>query len=203
LIGRAHLYGLAVAGEAGVRHCIDILAAELRMSMALCGARSIAELDPSLIRQRQPKPRPPCGGQPSSARPELARPLSSAAVDCAPVPGTGPVGLLPLVVVHDPLPATGRADGAARSAKWAAGGTLRAGQVEEASAAPPVYRGAAPRQPGKAATSSAGASGPPRPGCSERPASQTSGQVLQPEGAPVGVIPTAVRAAVICGRWGR
>jgi L-lactate dehydrogenase (cytochrome) len=54
LIGRAHLYGLAAAGEAGVRHCIDILADELRMTMALCGARSIAELDPSLIRQRQP-----------------------------------------------------------------------------------------------------------------------------------------------------
>jgi L-lactate dehydrogenase (cytochrome) len=45
LIGRAHLYGLAAAGEAGVRHCIDILAEELRMTMALCGARSIAELD--------------------------------------------------------------------------------------------------------------------------------------------------------------
>ena len=54
LIGHAHLYGLAAAGEAGVRHCIDILADELRMTMALCGARSIAELDPSLIRQRQP-----------------------------------------------------------------------------------------------------------------------------------------------------
>jgi L-lactate dehydrogenase (cytochrome) len=53
LIGRAHLYGLAAAGEAGVRHCIDILAEELRMTMALCGARSIAELDRSLIRQRR------------------------------------------------------------------------------------------------------------------------------------------------------
>jgi L-lactate dehydrogenase (cytochrome) len=52
LIGRAHLYGLAAAGEAGVRHCIDILADELRMTMQLCGVRSIGELNPSLIRRR-------------------------------------------------------------------------------------------------------------------------------------------------------
>jgi L-lactate dehydrogenase (cytochrome) len=58
LIGRAHLYGLAAAGEAGVRHCIDILAHELRMTMALCGARTIAELNPSLIRRRQQQPSP-------------------------------------------------------------------------------------------------------------------------------------------------
>jgi L-lactate dehydrogenase (cytochrome) len=51
LVGRAHLYGLAAAGEAGVRHCIDILAGELRMTMALCGARSVAELDRGLLRQ--------------------------------------------------------------------------------------------------------------------------------------------------------
>ncbi len=53
LVGRAHLYGLAAAGEAGVRHCIDILAEELRMTMQLCGARRLTELTPSLIR-RQP-----------------------------------------------------------------------------------------------------------------------------------------------------
>jgi L-lactate dehydrogenase (cytochrome) len=50
LVGRAHLYGLAAAGEAGVRHCIDILADELRMTMALCGARSVADLDRRLVR---------------------------------------------------------------------------------------------------------------------------------------------------------
>ncbi|HZE06946.1 MAG TPA: alpha-hydroxy acid oxidase, partial [Solirubrobacteraceae bacterium] len=52
LLGRAHLYGLAAAGEAGVRHCIDILADEVRMAMGLCGARTIAELDRRLIRRR-------------------------------------------------------------------------------------------------------------------------------------------------------
>jgi L-lactate dehydrogenase (cytochrome) len=54
LLGRAHLYGLAAAGEAGVRHCIDILAQELRMTMQLCGVRSIGELNPGLIRRRKP-----------------------------------------------------------------------------------------------------------------------------------------------------
>ncbi len=52
LIGRAHLYGLAAAGEAGVRHAIDILERELRITMALAGARRIADLEPGLIRGR-------------------------------------------------------------------------------------------------------------------------------------------------------
>jgi hypothetical protein len=49
-----HPYGLVAAGEAGVRHCIDILAGELRMTMQLCGARRLSELTPGLIRRRQP-----------------------------------------------------------------------------------------------------------------------------------------------------
>jgi L-lactate dehydrogenase (cytochrome) len=59
LVGRAHLYGLAAAGEPGVRHCIDILAEELRMTMQLCGARTIAELTPGLLRRREPPSRLP------------------------------------------------------------------------------------------------------------------------------------------------
>lgn len=54
LAGRAHLYGLAAAGEAGVRHAIDILARELRMAMALCGAVSLADLDRDLLRVSGP-----------------------------------------------------------------------------------------------------------------------------------------------------
>jgi L-lactate dehydrogenase (cytochrome) len=50
LVGRAHLYGLAAAGEPGVRHAIDILAGQLRTSLALCGAATLADLDRSLIR---------------------------------------------------------------------------------------------------------------------------------------------------------
>ncbi len=52
LLGRAHLYGLAAAGEAGVRHCLDILTEELRRTMQMCGARTVAELDPSFLRRR-------------------------------------------------------------------------------------------------------------------------------------------------------
>lgn len=50
LVGRAHLYGLAAAGEAGVRHAIDLLADGLRTTMALTGASSIAEIDRDLVR---------------------------------------------------------------------------------------------------------------------------------------------------------
>lgn len=63
LVGRAHLYGLAAAGEAGVRHCIDILAGELRTTMGLCGATSLAELHPGLIRSTGPSGR--TGNRPS------------------------------------------------------------------------------------------------------------------------------------------
>jgi L-lactate dehydrogenase (cytochrome) len=54
LVGRAHLYGLAAAGEAGVRHAIDILAGELRTAMALCGARSLSDLSRDLLRVSGP-----------------------------------------------------------------------------------------------------------------------------------------------------
>ncbi|HTW98337.1 MAG TPA: alpha-hydroxy acid oxidase [Acidimicrobiales bacterium] len=54
LIGRAYLYGLAAAGEAGVGAAIDILAEELRTAMALCGAPSLADLSPGLVQARRP-----------------------------------------------------------------------------------------------------------------------------------------------------
>jgi L-lactate dehydrogenase (cytochrome) len=50
LVGRAHLYGLAAAGEAGVRHAVDILAEELRMAMALSGAVGLGDLGPGVLR---------------------------------------------------------------------------------------------------------------------------------------------------------
>jgi isopentenyl diphosphate isomerase/L-lactate dehydrogenase-like FMN-dependent dehydrogenase len=50
LLGRAYLYGLAAAGEAGVRHAVDILTDEFRRAMALTGAPSIAALDRTLLR---------------------------------------------------------------------------------------------------------------------------------------------------------
>jgi len=56
LVGRAHLYGLAAAGEAGVRHAIDILGHELRTTMALSGAARITDLDRDLVRRRERVP---------------------------------------------------------------------------------------------------------------------------------------------------
>lgn len=49
LLGRPLLWGLAVNGEDGAGHVLDLLAAELDLAMALCGARSLADLTPDLI----------------------------------------------------------------------------------------------------------------------------------------------------------
>ncbi len=52
LVGRAHLYGFAAAGEAGVRHAVDILSEELRTAMALSGVTTLSEIDRRLVRHR-------------------------------------------------------------------------------------------------------------------------------------------------------
>ena len=44
MLGRAYLYGLAVAGEPGVLRAIDIVASELRRVLQLLGVASVAEL---------------------------------------------------------------------------------------------------------------------------------------------------------------
>ena len=44
LLGRATLYGLAAAGEEGVRHVLQMLRAEIERTMILIGARSVREL---------------------------------------------------------------------------------------------------------------------------------------------------------------
>ncbi len=49
MIGRATLYGAAVAGEAGADRALGILIDELQRTMRLCGARSLAELTPDLM----------------------------------------------------------------------------------------------------------------------------------------------------------
>lgn len=61
LVGPAHLYGLAAAGEAGVRHAIDILSEELRTAMALSGVTDLSNLDRHLVRRRN-------AGEPASRR---------------------------------------------------------------------------------------------------------------------------------------
>ncbi|WP_380878195.1 oxidoreductase [Sphingomonas sp. DBB INV C78] len=49
LLGRPYVYGLAVAGEAGVRAVIRNMLAEFNLTMALAGCRTIAEIDRSRI----------------------------------------------------------------------------------------------------------------------------------------------------------
>ncbi len=49
LLGRLYAYGLAVGGAAGVEAVIRHLAAELDLTMALAGARSVRELDRTAV----------------------------------------------------------------------------------------------------------------------------------------------------------
>jgi 4-hydroxymandelate oxidase len=49
LIGRPIHWGLAVAGEAGVRHVLELLRAELTLDLMLCGTASSAEVNRSLL----------------------------------------------------------------------------------------------------------------------------------------------------------
>jgi L-lactate dehydrogenase (cytochrome) len=49
LIGRPFLYGLGAMGEAGVAKCLDLIRAELDVSMALCGKTSLAQCDRSIL----------------------------------------------------------------------------------------------------------------------------------------------------------
>lgn len=50
LLGRPVLWGLAAGGEEGVRRTLRMLQEELREAMALCGAASIGDIGPELIR---------------------------------------------------------------------------------------------------------------------------------------------------------
>jgi lactate 2-monooxygenase len=49
LLGRPYVYGLAVAGQEGVETVIRQLAGEFDLTMALAGARTVAELDRSFV----------------------------------------------------------------------------------------------------------------------------------------------------------
>ncbi len=50
LVGRAYLYGLMAGGERGVDRAAEILTREVRRTMQLLGAASIAALRPSHVR---------------------------------------------------------------------------------------------------------------------------------------------------------
>jgi len=49
LIGRPYLYGLAVGGQAGVRHVLEIFRTEIDQTMALLGCATVTALDASAI----------------------------------------------------------------------------------------------------------------------------------------------------------
>jgi L-lactate dehydrogenase (cytochrome) len=49
LVGRAYVYGLAVAGEAGVARALQILRADLERTMTLLGCASVSDLDRSYV----------------------------------------------------------------------------------------------------------------------------------------------------------
>jgi 4-hydroxymandelate oxidase len=53
LLGRPVLWGLAVAGEAGVQQVIELLTGELDLAMALSGCANLADIDPSLVHRDQ------------------------------------------------------------------------------------------------------------------------------------------------------
>jgi lactate 2-monooxygenase len=52
LIGRPYAYGLALAGEQGVREVIRNFAADFDLTLGLSGYRSIAEIDPEALTRR-------------------------------------------------------------------------------------------------------------------------------------------------------
>jgi 4-hydroxymandelate oxidase len=49
LLGRPLLWGLALNGETGVGHVLDLIVQELDLAMALCGCHSIADITPDLL----------------------------------------------------------------------------------------------------------------------------------------------------------
>jgi len=50
MIGRAFLYGLGAMGEAGVTRALEIIRAELDVSMALCGLKDVKDANRSILR---------------------------------------------------------------------------------------------------------------------------------------------------------
>lgn len=52
LIGRPYVYGLGAAGQAGVTHVLRCLLAELDLTLALTGHRSVEELTPDVLSTR-------------------------------------------------------------------------------------------------------------------------------------------------------
>ena len=54
LLGRPYLYGLAIAGQRGVEEVIANIVAELDLTMALTGVRTISAISRDLVASRPP-----------------------------------------------------------------------------------------------------------------------------------------------------
>ncbi len=52
LVGRPYVYGLALGGEAGVRHVLRALRNDFELTMRLAGAGNLADLGPDFLQQR-------------------------------------------------------------------------------------------------------------------------------------------------------
>jgi L-lactate dehydrogenase (cytochrome) len=51
LIGRAFVYGLGAMGEAGVTRALEIIRAELDVTMGLCGLKDVKDASPAILRR--------------------------------------------------------------------------------------------------------------------------------------------------------
>jgi L-lactate dehydrogenase (cytochrome) len=58
IVGRSYIYGLGAGGQAGVARAIEILRSELDVMMALCGVKSIAGIDRSILAETEAQRRP-------------------------------------------------------------------------------------------------------------------------------------------------
>jgi L-lactate dehydrogenase (cytochrome) len=53
IVGRSYIYGLGAGGQAGVARAIEILHKELDVTMALCGVKSVAEINRDVLADTQ------------------------------------------------------------------------------------------------------------------------------------------------------
>ena len=58
IVGRSYIYGLGAGGQAGVTRAIEILGKEFDVTMALCGVKSIAEIDRDVLADTESQRRP-------------------------------------------------------------------------------------------------------------------------------------------------
>jgi L-lactate dehydrogenase (cytochrome) len=58
IVGRSYIYGLGAGGQAGVANAIEILRKEFDVTMALCGVKSIAEINREMLADTESQRRP-------------------------------------------------------------------------------------------------------------------------------------------------